>query len=356
MDLLREKQRALGHHRAQVAAAIIGSAVVGGVMSSQASKSAADAQSGASSDANALQKYIFDEQKKMQEPWRQAGLGGLNKLSYLMGLSPTAGGGVGRAPTVQSADQIRQRLVAQFTSNGSAVPIAPTGQEGADGSNTPNTPGVNIIPPTINEAALQQAIEKEQKKQQAILDQFNAKAGRIAGRDPTYGSLLNTFGKKDFEVDPGYEFRQAEGEKAMQRAASVGGGIDSGAMFKDAMRFNQGLASEEYGKAYDRFNNNQDRTYNKLASISGVGQTASNNIGSAAQNYGNQASGNIIGAGNAQAAGRVGSANAWNNALGQGVSMYQQNQLMNSFNTNSTPSYYSGLGGGSGNYNYGGGF
>jgi hypothetical protein len=34
-------------------------------------------------------------------------------------------------------------------------------------------------------------------------------------------------------------------------------------------------------------------------------------------------------AGNAAASGYVGSANAWNNALGGAANMYQQNQLMN---------------------------
>ena len=38
---------------------------------------------------------------------------------------------------------------------------------------------------------------------------------------------------------------------------------------------------------------------------------------------------NIIGTGNAVAAGQVGSANALNGGISQGISLYQQNQLLN---------------------------
>lgn len=307
--------------------AVAAASVVGGAMSANAAGKAADAQSGAAADANALQKYMFDEQKRMQEPWRQAGMGGLNKLSYLMGLSP--GGGAG-APTVQSPEDIRRRLVAQYTSNGTATPANPGPQpwEQQPDANVPT--GAPAAPvSTINEVALQRAIEAEQKKQQAALAQYNAQAEAKAGRDPQYGSLLDKFGMDDFKADPGYQFRQQEGMKALERSSAARGGLFSGRAMKDTMRFSQGLASQEYGTAFDRFNVQNANTFNRLASISGVGQTSANQTGAAAQNYGNQASGNIIGAGNAQAAGAVGSANAWNNAIGQGTSMYQQNQMMN---------------------------
>jgi hypothetical protein len=107
--------------------------------------------------------------------------------------------------------------------------------------------------------------------------------------------------------------------------------IGSGRFLKDAMRFNQGLASQDYGAAFDRFNVGQTNIFNRLASAAGIGQTAANQTGAAASNFGSQIGSNIIGAGNAMAAGQVGSANAFNNAIGQGASMYQQNQLMNRF-------------------------
>jgi hypothetical protein len=50
-----------------------------------------------------------------------------------------------------------------------------------------------------------------------------------------------------FETSPGYEFRKAEGDKALRRMASAKGNLGSGAMYKDLMRYGQGLASSEYG-------------------------------------------------------------------------------------------------------------
>jgi hypothetical protein len=135
-----------------------------------------------------------------------------------------------------------------------------------------------------------------------------------------YGSAAKDFGMADFQADPGYAFRQSEGEKALQRAASASGLIGSGKYLKDSMRFNQDLASQEYGNAYNRYQTNRASRLNPLQSLMGAGQTAAGTVGE----YATQA-------GNAQAAGRVGTANAWNNAIGQGVSMYnnQQQQQQN---------------------------
>lgn len=109
-----------------------------------------------------------------------------------------------------------------------------------------------------------------------------------------------------FATDPGYQWRLEQGNKALERAASTRGGLDSGKFYKDAMRFNQGEATQEFGNAY-----------NRLANLAGMGQTAT------------QSSSDFLTQGaNAQAAGRVGQANAWNNALSQGLSMYQNNRLM----------------------------
>lgn len=109
-----------------------------------------------------------------------------------------------------------------------------------------------------------------------------------------------------FATDPGYQWRLEQGEKGLERAAAARGLLGSGRYLKDAMRFNQGEATQEFGNAY-----------NRLANLAGMGQTAT------------QSSSDFLTQGaNAQAAGRVGQANAWNNALGQGVSMYQNNRLM----------------------------
>ena len=54
------------------------------------------------------------------------------------------------------------------------------------------------------------------------------------------------------QVDPGYQFRLAEGNKAIERAAAAGGSFGGGGNLKDFGRFSQGLASQEYGQAVNR--------------------------------------------------------------------------------------------------------
>jgi hypothetical protein len=148
---------------------------------------------------------------------------------------------------------------------------------------------------------------------------------------------MRDFGMADFEADPGYAFRQSEGEKGFMRGASASGGLGSGRFLKDMSRFNQGLASQEYGNAFNRFQTNRSNKLNPLQSLAGVGQTATNQVAGAAGEYGRGAGETIQGAGNARASGYVGRANAWNSALGTGVNNWTQNRLLNPSSGYSNP-------------------
>jgi len=76
-----------------ITAAMIGAggALLGGYVASQGAKSAAQTQADAASQSGALQKQIFDQQMALQEPYRQAGLTGQNRLMDLLGLSGNTG-------------------------------------------------------------------------------------------------------------------------------------------------------------------------------------------------------------------------------------------------------------------------
>lgn len=141
-------------------------------------------------------------------------------------------------------------------------------------------------------------------------------AGTAAG-----GDLMRSFSMADYEADPGYAFRQAEGMKAIERSAAARGGALSGGALRGIQRFGQGLASEEYGRAFDRFQVNQGNRFNRLASLAGVGQTANAALGQAGSNYANAITGisqanatnqgnAILAAGNARASGYAGMGNA----------------------------------------------
>jgi hypothetical protein len=179
-------------------------------------------------------------------------------------------------------------------------------------------------------------LARQRADQQPWLDAGKASLAQLAAGTSAGGDLVRPFSLADMAADPGYGFRISEGEKGIQRAASARGGLFSGATLKALARFNQDTASAEYGNAYNRYNNDQSTKFNRLASLAGLGQTATNQIGQAGQNaYGtianagmnasNNISQNMIGAGNARASGYVGTANAINNGIGQYLN-YNQNQ------------------------------
>lgn len=74
-----------------VAAAIAGSAVVGGVVQSRAASKGAKAQASAANQANETERYIYDQTREDQMPWQQAGRTGLNSLMGLYGYEKRRG-------------------------------------------------------------------------------------------------------------------------------------------------------------------------------------------------------------------------------------------------------------------------
>lgn len=147
------------------------------------------------------------------------------------------------------------------------------------------------------------------------------------------GQFGRRFTTADLNADPvyqsGLQFGLNEGTKGINRQAAAGGSMLSGATLKALTRFGNDYGSTKANESYNRFNNDQNAQYNKLAGLSGAGQQATNQISAAGQNMANNISASQIGAGNARASGYVGQANAWNGAIGQGINAYQQYNAMN---------------------------
>ena len=217
-----------------MALAIGGSALLG----ASASKSAAKTQAAATDRAGEIQKQMFDEQNRLQEPFRQGGMAAQNKLLTYFGL--------------------------------------PGGTEGAD-----------------------------------------------------YGKYTRDFGMSDFTTDPGYSFRLAEGQKALDRAAAARGGLISGGALKAAQRYGQDFASNEFTNAFNRYQTNRANQLQPLQSLMGAGQTATNTMGNAAANYGTNAGNLVTSGGAARASGYVGGANALTSGLGQYMNYTQNQNLLN---------------------------
>lgn len=218
-----------------IAAVTVGSSLIG----SSASRGAAASQERAAAQASDAQRAMFERQVELQEPFRQAGLAGQNRLLQLLGL-------------------------------------------GEDKT----APGF----------------------------------GKYATAE---------FGMDKFTADPGYAFRMSESMKALERSAAARGGLLSGATLKGTQRYGQDLASQEYQNAFNRYQAERAGTLNPYQALAGTAQTSANVLGGQAGELGRQLGSNIIGGGNAAAAGQIGAANAIVGGLGQGINFYQNQQLMN---------------------------
>jgi hypothetical protein len=133
------------------------------------------------------------------------------------------------------------------------------------------------------------------------------------------------FGMDQFQQDPGYAFRMQEGMKALERSAAARGGLLSGGMLKGAQQYGQGLASQEYMNAFNRYQAERNARLNPLQSLAGVGQTATNQLGQAGQTMAGNVGQALGAAAQARASGYVGGANALAQGLGTYLN-YQQGQ------------------------------
>jgi hypothetical protein len=141
------------------------------------------------------------------------------------------------------------------------------------------------------------------------------KAGVSALSGLSNADFQRDFTNADFQQDPGYQFRMSEGMKALERSAAAKGGLATGGTLKALTRYGQDFASNEYNNAYNRFNADRDRRFNRLSAIAGVGQTANTQLGQAGQNYASQAGSNLMGAANARGAAGIAGANALGGAI-----------------------------------------
>lgn len=302
-----------------VAVAVAGAGVVGAVASSSASKNAASTQANAAKDANSTQLAMYNQTRADQAPWRSAGENALAKLQFGLGLGPSTSGGVSKTQD-------------NFDSNAYLAA---------------NPDVANYIAAHPGETtAFQHYSDFGQNEGRAFTYTPDAQAQiKTAGTAGTsggkYGDLLRNFSMADYQADPGYAFRQSQGEKAINRSAAAAGRYNSGATLKALDTFNSGLASQEFGNAYNRFNQNQTQQYNKLAGVAGTGQNATQFTDQSGQNAATAIGNNLTSAGAATAAGQIGASNAYTNALGQGLNYWQGQSAINALKpTTSSPYAY----------------
>jgi len=298
------------------------------------SDGAGDVQQAGANQASGLQQQQYQQTRADLSPYRDTGALANNRLAQLLGLGSSMQG----AYTPKTAAQLRSELIGQYTRSG-----GPSG-----GANSPFT-----VPGTDDYAALMAQVAGQQSTQGAsdngnsyatpgygggsYVDETGLQAAinaALAGQGPAsagtpvddFGMLLKKYTGEDLVNDPGYQFRQSEGQKGVERSAAGRGGLFSGQAGKELQRFSQGLASTEFGNAFNRDQTYKGQVYGMLSGTSGAGQNAANMTGTAGANAAGQSGNYITQGANAQAAGMVGGANA----ATSGFNNYQNYNLLNS--------------------------
>lgn len=138
----------------------------------------------------------------------------------------------------------------------------------------------------------------------------------------------------DFEADPGYQFRLEQGLQGVERGAAARGGALGGGTLKALTEYGQGFGSQEYGKAFGRYQQErgfdygllsdlynrqvqqQGIQYGALSGLAGIGQQAAGNVSNLATGLGQGLAGLTTQQGNVQAAGAAGQSQALGNFFG----------------------------------------
>lgn len=140
-------------------------------------------------------------------------------------------------------------------------------------------------------------------------------------------------------AEPGYQFGLTQGRDILEGSAAARGGLYSGNALRELTRFGGDYATTRFNDAFNRQQTAFGNRWGRLAGLAGIGQSATQQVNAAGQNfanaatnlYGNQANansnmfmntannlGNIgMSNANAQGAASMARANIWGNALNQ---------------------------------------
>jgi hypothetical protein len=303
-----------------------GGSLLGGMMGADAAGDAAKAQSEAASAAIGEQRQARFANQLAMRPYSKVGTAATDRLTNLLGLNAGNPEGI-VLPNGKTARQAAIDLYEQTHANDGNATFATL--EASDPSSA-----------------------------SYVLNSYVPLALKAAGVDPaTYsngdtGGLTRQFNEADLAADvpyqKGMQFGLDQGTKGINERAIANGGYDSGATLKALTRFGNDYGNQQAGAAQQRFTGRQSQTYNMLTGQQAVGQGAAGSMMANNTNSANQI-GSLYGdLGNAQAAGRVGQANAMSGAfggVGTAIQGYQNNQILNKIlnrNGGSTPGGYTG--------------
>ena len=128
------------------------------------------------------------------------------------------------------------------------------------------------------------------------------------------GTLGGSFTPSQYIQSPDFQFNLDQGYQALDRTQAARGNLYSGQAVKEASRFQQGLASQDYQDAYNRWLATQQNRQNLLTGQQSVGYGAASGQNTIGINEGNNAA-------QATMARRAAQDEGTSIALGQGLGM-----------------------------------
>jgi hypothetical protein len=131
----------------------------------------------------------------------------------------------------------------------------------------------------------------EEQRRQFDLTRQDQQPWMQAGQNAlTQMQALNSGDFSSFKESPDYQFAFNQGLQGLDRSAAARGSLLSGGHSADVLQLAGGIASQNYGNFY-----------NRLAGLSGTGQTTATNLGSLGANMAGNIGNNYLNAGNARA-------------------------------------------------------
>jgi len=329
-------------------AAVAGATVVGAVISSSATESAAQTQANAATSAasaqlqatnntNALNYMTYLQGMQNESPYMQAGQEALSALLSGEGFGAGAlqvGGSQGGPDLIAPAGSAAANSAVSGTAGGQITPSTP----GYVASGAPTAGGYNVIQYTAANpgpngqtsgygpatTALPGIGQITTQNYGASQQQLNNAAAAIKP-----GSLSTTFTNADLNANlaPSYQFMLNQGLQSLQASDIANGTLMSGQGGKDITNYAENYASTGYQQAYNNFMNSQQQQFNQLSTLAGLGTTGTNaataagtqagaNIASNTQAGVSNANAYTMGAASASAAGSIANANTLSKGVG----------------------------------------
>ena len=218
--------------------------------------------------------------------------------------------------------------------------------------------GASLLGSVISGNAAQSAAQTQANAGQAAANQLYGIGQNVSGLYTPYqglglqgvnnlsqlansGYLTQQFGPQQLQgnLAPNYQFMLNQGEGANAQAANVSGGGSN--VNRSNQVFAQNYASNAYQNAFNNYQAQRTNILNSNNLLAGLGQNAVSGAANAQLGVGTNISNITQGIGNAQAAGQIGTANAYSSGasnIGNSAALYGllQNQNQNPYSYDAT--------------------